>query len=611
MKTQKYISVPVNKFHAYFGNKIIFQKVSQSPDIQNILESIWVGITGELEPNFQSIQDGRRRLNEWLSSKEPQNILVVLDDVWPEDSNLQYLLFEAKGYKTVVTARHTFRWLDDTYDLPLLREKDALSLFCYEAFGQKSIPDRGYNKTLVKQVAAKCQGLPLALVVIGRSLYKMSDDAYWEHARDKLSEGGSIDQAHEEGVLKNLAVSIEMLDEKMKQCFLDLALFPGVKKIPVDMLFDIWIYAHNLKQSHARKNLLELERRRLLSLVNNNIGEHLGINEGSTCELYVVQHDVLQSLAIYLAERNQPANICRRLKLDPLCSWENHSHENIKAAEIIAIRTGPKKENRWPEVEFPKARVLVLIFAGNEVFLPAVVQTMLELKVLIIFNMNSTNTKLCGMSAFGSLTRLKCLHLEKLTVPPLQDYCCCLKNLRKLSLCFCKSDNEALDLEVCSQLSALEEINVSYCMDIKELPTSICDLASLEKLTITNCHELDKIPGNLGEVGGSLVRLTLGACPALEELPDSICKLGKLEFLDISDCQCLETLPSQFGNLSKLQYLDMRECKKIMRIPQSASGLTSLRRVICDDNLASQWSGLLPNIEVTIAEQKFDLKWLE
>ncbi|GLJ55180.1 hypothetical protein SUGI_1184190 [Cryptomeria japonica] len=594
-----------------FGNKIIFQKVSESPDIKKILESIWVGITGVRPvPNFQSIQDGRRRLKEWLSSKESQNILVVLDDVWHED-HLKELLFEAKGYKTVVTARHTYKWLDNTYDLPLLGEKDALSLFCFEAFGQKSIPDKGYNKALVKEVAAKCQGLPLALVVIGRSLYKMSDDAYWEHARDKLSEGGSIDQAHEEGVLKNLAVSIEMLDEKMKQCFLDLALFPGVKKIPVDMLFDIWIYAHNLKQSHARKNLLELERRRLLSLVNNNIGEHLGINEGSTCELYVVQHDVLQSLAIYLAERNQPANICRRLKLDPLCSWENHSHENIKAAEIIAIRTGPKKENRWPEVEFPKARVLVLIFAGNEVFLPAVVQTMLELKVLIIFNMNSTNTKLCGMSAFGSLTRLKCLHLEKLTVPPLQDYCCCLKNLRKLSLCFCKSDNEALDLEVCSQLSALEEINVSYCMDIKELPTSICDLASLEKLTITNCHELDKIPGNLGEVGGSLVRLTLGACPALEELPDSICKLGKLEFLDISDCQCLETLPSQFGNLSKLQYLDMRECKKIMRIPQSASGLTSLRRVICDDNLASQWSGLLPNIEVTIAEQKFDLKWLE
>lgn len=325
----------------------------------------------------------------------------------------------------------------------------------------------------------------------------------------------------------------------------------------------------------------------------------------------MVQHDVLRSLAIYLAERNRPESICKRLRLDPFCSWENHSHESIKAAEIIAIRTGPKKENRWPELEFPNARALVLVFTGNEIFLPGFLQTMPELKVLIIINLNSINTKLGGMSAFSSLARLKSLRLHRLTIPPLEDYCHTLKNLRKLSLCFCKSDNEALDLGICSQLSALEEINVSYCMDIKELPDSICNLAYLEELSLTNCHELDKIPENIGEVGGSLVRLTLGTCPALEELPDSICKLGNLEFLDISECQCLETLPSQLGNLSKLQYLDMRECKKITRVPQSANGLTSLRRVICDENLASQWSGLFPNIEVTIAEHKFDLKWLE
>ncbi|XP_057815987.2 putative disease resistance protein At5g47280 [Cryptomeria japonica] len=589
-----------------FGNKIIFQKVSESPDIKKILESIWVGITGVRPvPNFQSIQDGRRRLKEWLSSKESQNILVVLDDVWHED-HLKELLFEAKGYKTVVTARHTYKWLDNTYDLPLLGEKDALSLFCFEAFGQKSIPDKGYNKALVKEVAGKCQGLPLALMVIGRSLYKENDNAYWEHARDKLSEGGPIDKSHEEEVLKLLAVSIEKLDADLKRCFLDLALFPGLKKVPVDTLFDIWIYYQNLKQSHARKNLLELERRRLLSLVNHNMGEHLGINEGSTCEQYIVQHDVLRNLAVYLA--NQPGNIPKRLRLvDPLCSWEKHS----RAAEIIAIRTGSMNENQWPEVEFPKARALVLIFAGKKSVIPLFVQTMTELEVLIIINQNSVSTKLHGMSIIGSLTRLKSLRLEKLTVPPLQNHCRSLKNLRKLSLCLCRGDNEALDIQVCSQLNTLEEINVGHCVDIRELPDGICNLGYLKKLIITNCPELDKIPDNMGELRGSLVMLVLGACPELKILPDSICKLGKLELLDISECRRLEMLPFQFGNLGELQYLDMGECQKIRIVPKSAKKLTSLRRLICDEKLENEWSGLLPNLQLTIAESEHDLGWLE
>ncbi|XP_057865159.2 probable disease resistance protein At4g33300 [Cryptomeria japonica] len=302
-----------------FGDKIIYRKVSDFSERKDILESIWVGITNSRStPNFQSIQVARKRVEEWLSSRPTQNILVVLDDVWLDDSHLKDLIFEADGYKTIVMSRHIVEWLDDIYELPLLEESDALALFCYYAFEQTSIPERGYDKILVQQVAEQCQQLPLALEVIGSSLYEKKNRDEWIYYQKKLSEGGRINSNHEENLLKILALSIDRLhtidnNNIIKECFLDLILFPGVKEIHVDTLFDIWIYAHNLTLYEARRTLNVLERRRLLRLVNHDIGGHRGISHGIACELYIVQHDMLRKLAIYLVENNQSEDICKRL----------------------------------------------------------------------------------------------------------------------------------------------------------------------------------------------------------------------------------------------------------------------------------------------------------
>ncbi|KAH9328969.1 hypothetical protein KI387_001077 [Taxus chinensis] len=603
----------------HFGNNIIFQTVSQSPNILGILESMWERITEEEpDPEFHSIEDAHTRLQQWLYNrqprnwfrmKKPENILVVLDDVWPE-VNLRALLFEAEGYKTVVMSRHSVEGVDDAYELPLLGEEDALSLFRFWAFGEQCIPD-GISDTLVKQVAAECQGLPLALEVIGCSLMNEPLE-YWEWTHSKLSQGEPISKNHE-ALLKHLAMSTERLDNDMKKCFLDLGLFLDKNQISVAVLLDIWTYVHNIKPIRAYKILRELENRKLLNLINDLPGDHPYTYYGSNTELCIVQHDVLRSLAIYLAANEQTGNICKRLRLFPN-SWKAHSDENINA-EIVSIHnTGSMNEKLWSEVEFPEARALVLIFSENECFLPAFLQTMSKLKVLIIINQNSITTKLEGMLAFKSLAQLRSLRLEKLIVPPLGDYIQYLKKLQKLSLSLCKGDKGSLDIEVCSKLIGLVEISIDHCLDIKELPANVCNLPSLERLTITNCHDLQKLPDNLQELAGSLKMLMLAACPALKELPASICDLNKLEFLDISQCQCIQTLPHEFGKLQGLKYLYMRECQKLRSLPNTATGLRSLKFVICDKQLKTQWSGVkqsIPNLSLDIAEVKFSLGWLD
>lgn len=77
--------------------------------------------------------------------------LVVLDDVWSLPV-LERLILKIPGCKTLVVSRFSFPTvLNDIYEVELLREKDALSLFCHSAFGQKSMPPAA-NPNLVKQV---------------------------------------------------------------------------------------------------------------------------------------------------------------------------------------------------------------------------------------------------------------------------------------------------------------------------------------------------------------------------------------------------------------------------------------------------------------------------
>ena len=79
--------------------------------------------------------------------------LVILDDVWSLPV-LDQLILKTPGCKTLVVSRFKFSpsVINCTYELELLREDEAVSLFCHAAFGQNAIPS-GSNKKLIKQVS--------------------------------------------------------------------------------------------------------------------------------------------------------------------------------------------------------------------------------------------------------------------------------------------------------------------------------------------------------------------------------------------------------------------------------------------------------------------------
>eukprot|EP01018_Ginkgo_biloba_P002521 Gb_38649 [translate_table: standard] len=493
----------------FFKGKIIFETVSQSPKLKGLLERMWEKIVREPRPDFHNVEDARIQLQRRLRQMEPQPILVVLDDVWSK-KHLEKLLFKAEGCKTLITTRfNSLVRSTYQYDLQLLREPDALSLFCFWTFGQSFIPETA-DVNLVKQCYSTYVKLRIGLSVSTRAINILTNNSTAGASR--------VSDYHKDGLLKCMATSIDVLEDEVRECFLDLGAFPEDRKISVDALLDL---------SHSRNFY------------------------GSSSELSFVQHDALRDLALYLT-KEKPLNKCKRLIMPHKeeCvpeKWKNYTDHPFDA-RIVSIHTGAMDEKQWCQMDFPEAEALVLNFAASEYYLPSFLRTMHKLKVLIIVNHNSKRAKLKGLSAFPSLTQLKSVRIERVIVPPLQKHSQSLQKLEKLSLILCEGSGNmtGLHMELCLNLPRLCEINFDHCSNLEELAASICNMTSLQRLSVRNCRDLYELSDDLGNLS-SLQMLRLYACPSLEELPYSICKLRQLEFLDISLCECMKQLPEALG----------------------------------------------------------------
>ncbi|KAJ7958112.1 CC-NBS-LRR disease resistance protein [Quillaja saponaria] len=597
-----------DQVRSYFRDRILFLTVSQSPNLEQLRAKIWGFIMGNenLGSNYLIPQ-----WNLQFEGRIEARALVVLDDVWSL-SVLQRLVCRIPGCKFLVVSRSNFPDIvNTTHEVELLREEEAVSLFCHHAFGEKSIPFSA-NENLVKQVVSECKGLPLALKVIGASLRNQTE-MYWASAKNRLSRGQSIDESHEINLLQRLATSIDCLPEKLRECCLDLCCFPEDKKIPLDVLINMWVEIHDVDEHEAFAILIELSNKNLLNLVQE---ARAGDLYSSYFEISVSQHDVLRDLAIHLSNRG---SICERRRIimprrenGIPKEWVRNMNRSFEA-QIVSIHTGEMKEKDWFKMEFPKAEVLILNFTASEYFLPPFIDRMPNLRALIVINEGASNAILHNFSVFSNLANLRSLWLEKVSVPQLSITTIPLENLQKLFLVLCKVkslDDTMVDLP--QIFPYLQELTVDHCDDLIELPSSLCGMHSLKTLSLTNCHNFCRLPADLYKLR-SLEILRLYACPTLNMLPPAICELARLKYLDISQCVNLGCLPEGIGKLGSLEKIDMRECSLIDDLPKSAASLQSLRLVICDEDVSCMWKGggtAKPNVHVQVAEQRYDLDWL-
>ncbi|GJZ61430.1 NBS-LRR resistance-like protein [Tanacetum coccineum] len=147
---------------------------------------------------------------EWDSVKINQlrgkQFLLVLDDVWTDkigDWETLVLPFSvcARGSKVIITTRKD-KLLRDLHctklkQLQCLSRDDAMSLFCQNTLDANNFDSYPTLKAYGKDIVGKCNGLPLALIALGRLLWrKERDEVGWKEMVDSkiwsLKEGGGI-----------------------------------------------------------------------------------------------------------------------------------------------------------------------------------------------------------------------------------------------------------------------------------------------------------------------------------------------------------------------------------------------------------------------------------
>jgi disease resistance protein RPS2 len=161
-----------------------------------------------------------------------KRVFLVLDDVWKDKAFDSLDLAKGKGSVTLLSTRN-----QSLLDRPTpritqehmtrLSKEDSCSLFCVHAFRPPSyVPSE--LKALAQSMAEQCQGLPLALKVIGRAMFGKTS-LEWELLLKKLRESRLQERNVEEQLYERLKLGYDLLSEddgRLKDCFLYFAAFP-------------------------------------------------------------------------------------------------------------------------------------------------------------------------------------------------------------------------------------------------------------------------------------------------------------------------------------------------------------------------------------------------
>ncbi|BFG19741.1 hypothetical protein CerSpe_060150 [Prunus speciosa] len=185
----------------------------------------------------------KQLLNDILKSKGPKKVdsvpkgiemirkrlcckraLVIIDDA--DDLHQLEAIAGARdwfgpGSRIVITTRNKHLLeqvgVDSTYMAEKMDEEEALEFFSWHAF-KRGYPHQEYLD-LSKRVIRYCQGLPLALRVVGSFLFNRSI-ADWESHLEKLQISPDGD------IQKILRISFDGLpDDRMRKIFLDISCF--------------------------------------------------------------------------------------------------------------------------------------------------------------------------------------------------------------------------------------------------------------------------------------------------------------------------------------------------------------------------------------------------
>nr|XP_017242468.1 PREDICTED: TMV resistance protein N-like isoform X2 [Daucus carota subsp. sativus] len=524
-----------------------------------LLQQLLIDLLRNNDYKVPDVESGIRKLKRILHSKKA---LIVLDDL--DCLNYSELLANignlfSAGSKIVITTRDA-NLLDrlkadisevDTYMVKTLGQIESLKLFSYHAF-RNTVPPESF-KELSLCFATHAGGLPLALKVLGSSLFGRTHESFW---KDKLEK---VKAMPEDNIQKILQLSYdELKDETEKAIFLDIAFFfIGKDK---DEAFDVF-KSCGFFPGVGIPNLVD---RCLLTVDKDNKFE---------------MHNLIQDMGRKLGKTTRTrlflrGNERKRLFLRGNDCKDSQNLEPFKQFNSLGClylsKCGDLK--RLPE-QLGEMKGLKMIDVSCTA-IEKLPDSVTYLKKLIQLNLRFCKKLTKLPEQLGDMKGLKELEAGFSAITRLPDSITQLKELFGLDLYGCKKLRNIP--EHIGNLENLRRFGAGNTA-IEQLPDSFVGLINLETLNLNWCKNLRNLPDSIWKLK-LLKQLYLGECRKLERLPEQLGEMQCLEHLDAHGTS-IKQVPDSIRLLSRLQVLNLGNCKKLEYVPKSIWNLTSVGRL--------------------------------
>ncbi|KAK1423626.1 hypothetical protein QVD17_18932 [Tagetes erecta] len=306
--------------------------VSQEYNRKEVLFAILGSFVQPCDQTFKMTEE--MIVEEIYKHLNGRRYLIVLDDVWTPDAwNDLKTAFpnQGCGSRILLTTRNTEVALTANPDTPphhlrFLNEDQSFELLCTKVFRKGSCPFELVE--LGKTIAKKCDGLPLAIVVIaGLLLKKDKTRDLWKKVAESV---GSYVARDPTQCLDVLALSYRHLPDHLKVCFIYFGAFPEDFPIPVWKLVMLWV-AEGFIQQNGQECLEDLAEEYLEDLVERNlilIAKKRANGRIKTCRV----HDMLRDLCLREAAEEKFLQVIKRNIQDPtslISSGSYHYHRRL------------------------------------------------------------------------------------------------------------------------------------------------------------------------------------------------------------------------------------------------------------------------------------------
>ncbi|CAD7697888.1 unnamed protein product [Ostreobium quekettii] len=541
-----------------------FVTISQYPNMLDCLKKIWECLFGE-KVEFANVEEAKWKLEANLQDK---TYFLVMDDIWDE-TDMAGLDVAPPNSRVLITSRnHKVARVvaAECYDVTPLNDEASHQLFCKHAFDDGMA--QKWQERFIPAIIEKCNGLPLALEIMGREAQSFKERQQWRDAVEILAETKVLkDQVFD----RVFGLSFNRMHSVHQEVLLDMAMLPEDYQARATDMVELQLSIGSCaSERRAREILRTLEDKALLRQEGHDVSE-VPEFQRSRSGVHYYLHDVVRESALH--------TIAKKSVLERERLVSQHLRQGAcRGQALMATRFSTSQkistDQAWAlrELEMPELKVLMLRDAGMSELPP---------------------------SLFTA--QLLAVDLTSSGIPELPSEISCLQSAKLLRLDCCDK-LVRLPSEV-GGMSQLRVLSMRQCKSICEIPESLGNLLLLTKLLIpecgiaclccpdmkmwrnltmldlSKCTALKQLPSNIGELV-SLTALNLGGCVQCACLPDSIGQLGQLEVLILHRCDRLTELPDTLAKLANMQELDIQQCPRLSGIPNTVGRGWSMLRIL-------------------------------